>query len=83
MSKWFDIYSLTDPSQRENLQIEGLRESVGFLKGLIEEEAKFLGGERVDGGRVVVLEISQGCAVGLLTLLSGRRKLGVFVKSSD
>lgn len=56
---------------------------MGFLKGLIEEEAKFLGGERVDGGRVVVLEISQGCAVGLLTLLSGRRKLGVFVRSSD
>ena len=83
MSKWFDIYSLTDPSQRENLQIEGLRESVGFLKGLIEEEAKLLGGESVDGGRVVVLELSQGCAVGLLTLLSGRCKLGVFVRSSD
>ena len=82
MSEWFDVYSLTDPSQRENLQIEGSRESVGFLRGLIEEEAKLLGGESMDGGGVVVVEISQGCAVGLLTFLSGRCKLGAFVGSS-
>ena len=82
MSEWFDVYLLTDPSQRENLQIEGLRESVGSLTGLIEEEVKSLGGESVDGGGMVVVEISQGCAVGLMTFLSGRCKLGAFVGSS-
>ena len=41
--EWFDIYSLTDPSSREELQIDGLRDSVAFIQGLIDKEVQAWG----------------------------------------
>ena len=57
LDEWFDICSLTDPSAREELQIEGLHDSVEFIHGIISEEAKFASPERV-----ILLGLSQGSA---------------------
>lgn len=56
--EWFDIYSLTDPSKREELQVEGLRDPVRFIQGIITEEARL-----VDPSRLILLGLSQGCAM--------------------
>lgn len=76
MDEWFDIYSLTDPSAREELQVQGLRDSVGFLRNLIRDEIELLGG---DASHLFIMGISQGCATGLLAMLVGRCKLGGFI----
>lgn len=76
MDEWFDIYSLTDPSAREELQVGGLRDSVGFLLQLIRNELEHLDG---DPSRLIIIGISQGCATGLLAVLAGQCKLGGFV----
>ena len=72
MDEWFDIYSLTDPAKREELQVEGLRESVRYLHRLIAEEIEYV----KDSSRIILLGLSQGCATGLLTLLAGNMRLG-------
>ena len=75
MDEWFDVYSLTDPSLRQELQTEGLRLSVGFVCRLVEQEINVVDG---DSGRVVLGGISQGCATAVRAMLSGP-KLGAFV----
>ena len=64
-SQWFDIWSLRDMKYREEGQRVGLRESIEGLKGVVREEVRRIGG----GERVVLMGISQGCAVGALGLL--------------
>lgn len=59
LQEWFDVYSLTDPTADENLQIEGLRASFGFIRDLIYEEAELLPDKRI-----ILLGLSQGCAMG-------------------
>lgn len=76
MDEWFDIYSLTDPSAREELQVEGLRESVGFLLKTIHDEIELLNG---DATRLFIMGISQGYATGLIAMLAGQVKLGGFI----
>ena len=76
MDEWFDIYSLTDPSAREELQVEGLRESVGFLLKTIHDEIELLNG---DASRLFIMGISQGYATGLIAMLAGQVKLGGFI----
>ena len=75
MVEWFDIYSLTDPTLHEELQTEGLQQSITFIHQLIEEEVNAVGG---DAQRVVLGGISQGCATAVRAMLSSR-KLGAFV----
>jgi lysophospholipase II len=75
MEEWFDIYSLTDPTLREELQTQGLQQSVAFICQLIEEEVDAVGG---DAQRVVLGGISQGCATAVRAMLSSR-DLGAFV----
>lgn len=82
MPAWFEAHSLTDPTAREELQMGGIRQSVDYLRGIIDQEAARLGG---DSKKVVVLGISQGGAIGMLTLLSQGglgRPLGAFVATS-
>jgi lysophospholipase II len=74
ISEWFDIYSLTDPTLREELQTEGLQQSVTFIRQLIDEEVSAVGG---DAQRVVLGGISQGCATAVRAMLSSR-KFGAF-----
>jgi lysophospholipase-2 len=75
MNEWFDIYSLTNPTLREELQIDGLQQSVAFIHQLIEDEVNGVGG---DPQRVVLGGISQGCATTVRAMLSSQ-KLGAFV----
>ncbi|KAL2836680.1 hypothetical protein BJY01DRAFT_221734 [Aspergillus pseudoustus] len=42
---WFDAYSLTDIQERQELQIEGLRESVARILGILEAEIALLDGD--------------------------------------
>lgn len=57
LDEWFDIYSLTDPAAREELQVEGLHDSIMFLQALISNEA-------MPSDRVILLGLSQGSATG-------------------
>lgn len=59
MDEWFDIYSLTDPTQREELQVEGIRDSVTYLRDIVREEADIVTSERV-----ILLGLSQGSTTG-------------------
>ncbi len=59
MDEWFDIYSLTHPSKREELQVEGLRDSINFIRRSIIEEADI-----VTTDHVTMLGLSLGSAIG-------------------
>jgi lysophospholipase-2 len=78
MSEWFDVYSLTDPEEEKELQAEGLREAVGFVGGIVEEEVRRLGGGEEGIGRVVLGGISQGEATALSSLLCKGWRVGAF-----
>ena len=71
LDEWFDIYSLTDPSAREELQIGGLRDSIEFIHRIISEEAKLVTPERV-----VLLGLSQGSATGELVRPNASPSIG-------
>lgn len=75
--EWFDVYSLMEPSLEEELQIEGLRESVAFIQGLLENEAQILG--LCGRDRITLGGISQGCAVAITALLTGSCGIGAFL----
>lgn len=65
--QWFDNWKLDPPATyRENLQIDGLRETVAYLHEVLREEINL-----VPGGaeNVVFGGLSQGCAAALVSLL--------------
>ncbi|KAI4175935.1 MAG: hypothetical protein LQ346_007974 [Caloplaca aetnensis] len=74
IEQWFDSYSLTDPTKREELQVEGLRDSVKHILNLIHKEV-----ELVHPSNIVLLGLSQGAAVAVHALLAGRYRLGGFI----
>ncbi|KAH6845228.1 Alpha/Beta hydrolase protein [Chaetomium sp. MPI-CAGE-AT-0009] len=63
---WFEAHSLTDPSARAELQMEGIRQSVAYIQSILSQEAARLGGETE---KVIIMGISQGGAIGMWTLL--------------
>ncbi|KIX92841.1 uncharacterized protein Z520_11505 [Fonsecaea multimorphosa CBS 102226] len=84
LSAWFDAPSLSDPTFMEDLQMDGIRESVLDISRILHDEASRLGGASQN---IVLGGISQGAAVGLWALLyHGREapcsKLGGFVGAS-
>ncbi|RAO69397.1 uncharacterized protein BHQ10_005409 [Talaromyces amestolkiae] len=86
INQWFDNYSLDDPNQRTDLQVDGLMETAAFLRELINSEAQILSDDSTQTGyrRIVLGGLSQGCAAGIFTLLgggigeSGNERLGAF-----
>lgn len=88
INQWFDSYSLEDPGQRAELQIEGLCQTGGFLRRLIDREAEaFNDSDRgMRYSRIILGGLSQGCAMGIVAFLAGigdvGRKLGGFVGMS-
>jgi lysophospholipase-2 len=64
---WFDMTSFSDRSIDETKQIEGIKESILYLEGLIASEVEALG----DAGKVVIGGFSQGCAMVGILMLSG------------
>jgi lysophospholipase-2 len=67
MSQWFDIWSVEDPTEKNELQIDGLRESVRELLDLVRYEATLISPERI-----ILGGISQGCATAIHALFRGR-----------
>ncbi|GLI80586.1 hypothetical protein PoHVEF18_008941 [Penicillium ochrochloron] len=86
INQWFDNYSLKDPAEKTELQIEGLCETAEFIRGLIAQEAQILG----EGGyrKIILWGLSQGCAAGIFTLLGGwndsneEKAVGAFIGMS-
>jgi predicted esterase len=64
--QWFDNVSVAEGmgKVREDLQIEGVRETGEYIRGLIEQEVRLVG-----NGKVVLGGLSQGCAAGLCVML--------------
>ncbi|OAX77629.1 hypothetical protein ACJ72_08070 [Emergomyces africanus] len=72
INQWFDNYSLEDPGERTELQIDGLCQTATFLRSLIESEAKKFASQENDGYKRIILGgLSQGCAAGIFTFLAG------------
>jgi predicted esterase len=69
INQWFDNYSIENPGEREELQIEGLCETAEFVRGVISEEARILGAG--SHRKIILWGLSQGCAAGIFTLLGG------------
>ena len=74
MPQWFDIYSLSNPDDQQETQLEGLSSSVRMVQELIDAELTtthpdglFLGG------------ISQGAATGMMAMISMNLKLNGFI----
>lgn len=67
INQWFDNYSLDDPTERQDLQYEGLTETTQFLHQLVNEE-----GAGLQGGvnNVIMGGLSQGCAMALIASMS-------------
>jgi predicted esterase len=79
---WFEAHSLTDTTEREDLQMEGIKQSVAYLQTILEQEVARLGGKTE---RMVIMGISQGGAIGMWTLLCQEnldRRFGAFVGAS-
>ncbi|KAF6814733.1 phospholipase carboxylesterase [Colletotrichum sojae] len=81
VSQWFDICNASNFSEREELQADGLRESVTNIREIIVREAEMLGG-RYD--HVILAGISQGAATSVHTLLNlklpdDQKNLGAFL----
>ncbi|KAJ4258774.1 hypothetical protein NW762_007861 [Fusarium torreyae] len=82
MPAWFEAHSLTDTTARQDLQIPGIKESVNYLKIILDYEIKRLGGS---SEKIILGGISQGAAVGLWTFLCHRhaeKPLGAFFGAS-
>ncbi|KAK8176205.1 Alpha/Beta hydrolase protein [Phyllosticta citribraziliensis] len=69
INQWFDNFSLDDPSERQHLQYDGIRETSAFVHDLIEKEASLVG-----MSHVVIGGLSQGCAAALHVLLNFKPK---------
>ncbi len=66
---WFDAYSLSNIEERQDLQVEGLRESALHILAILEIEIRLLGGK---ASHVYLGGISQGMATALWTVFCAR-----------
>ena len=64
ITQWFDNWSLSNPTEREELQITGLKGSCAFVHEILRAEIDIVGAENV-----VLGGLSQGCAASLVSLL--------------
>jgi lysophospholipase II len=78
MSQWFDTWSVEDPSEKEEIQLVGLRESIGEILSIVRSEALLVPPERI-----ILGGISQGCATVIHVLLCGGIRLGGFIGFSS
>ena len=74
MHEWFDTVPLAEPSRRQDLQVEGLRESVMRVMKLVRAESV-----RVPRGNIILGGISQGYATAVHVLLAMDVRLAGFV----
>lgn len=62
--QWFDNWHLEAPTEREELQIDGLRETSVYVHKLLKAEIAIVGAKNV-----VLGGLSQGCAAALVSML--------------
>ncbi|KHO00305.1 Phospholipase/Carboxylesterase family protein [Metarhizium album ARSEF 1941] len=67
VSQWFDIWDVRDFSEREEVQILGLRESTDMIRKVLNIEAGILGGH---WDKIILAGISQGAATATHALLN-------------
>lgn len=74
---WFEAHSLTDVTEKQELQLGGIKDSVEYISNTIKQELELLNGET---SKLFLFGISQGGAVGIWTLLceAKTRSLGGF-----
>lgn len=73
---WFDVHDFSDRTVGEEDQIIGMKESISYLKGLINDEIELLQKDR-SGGHVIIGGFSQGSAMAVIGMLSGEFEDGV------
>lgn len=73
LSQWFDIWSVEQPEERKELQVEGLRESIEYILDVVHNHAG------VSPEKIFLAGISQGCATAIHALLHGSTRLGGFI----
>ncbi len=78
MSQWFDMWSVENLSEKAEIQLDKLRESVMEILDLLQTEATLICPDRM-----ILGGISQGCATAIHTLLYGGVQLGGFVGLSS
>lgn len=66
-SQWFDVWNTDDFQDREELQAEGLRNSVAGIRRILAREAMILNGR---WNRIILAGISQGAATSVHTLFN-------------
>ncbi|KAK2769435.1 hypothetical protein FQN53_006200 [Emmonsiellopsis sp. PD_33] len=81
LTAWFDIYSLSSPCEKQEVQVDGLQESTLYILDVLRGEIDLLGGR---SERVVLGGISQGMATALWALLCSpgrvnKGKIGGFI----
>ena len=65
MPAWFEAYSPSDTTSRQDLQTAGTKDSVAYVQSILDEELMRLGGRKE---RLFLGGISQGGAIAMLTL---------------
>ncbi|KAI5815330.1 Alpha/Beta hydrolase protein [Pyronema omphalodes] len=76
--EWFDTTSLEYPEEEPERQVEGLREAVTYVNGLIEAEVA----NGIPRERIIIGGLSQGCATSIHVLLAQNERMGGFVGMS-
>jgi predicted esterase len=74
ISQWFDVWDVRNLEEKKELAIPGLRESIRQILEIIEQEAGIVPKERI-----ILGDLSQGCATAILTLLSSGLEIGAFI----
>ncbi|KAA8900254.1 putative phospholipase/carboxylesterase [Sphaerosporella brunnea] len=72
IAQWFDFNAGTEPKSYTPEQLDGLREVVEHVHALVDAEVA----AGVAEERILLGGLSQGCAVALMALLLGGRRLG-------
>jgi lysophospholipase II len=71
LKEWFDIWSLSDVDEKWEIQLEGLGDSMRYVRDLIDDEASVLEKQGKSAkGRIVLGGLSMGCATSVHVLLS-------------
>lgn len=78
ISQWFDLWDLDTPYERQELMIDGLRESMQQILEIVREEAAI-----VPLRNIILGGISQGNATALMTLLSSGLNLAGYIGLSS
>ena len=74
-NEWFDIWSLSDTAARQELQVQGLQESIQHIRGIIDDEINTHG---MAPSNIFLGGLSQGFATAFHVLLSQPYRLGGF-----